>query len=500
MKQRRVILGACLLLLLCVESSAQTVSIEAEEWAYQYAPLGRAAALSWEDFARLSLYVSGANLSTPEGRRYEEALFRAVNQFLSMKDMPADITQRGEYILSYLYKTLLKSYSERQTRVDIAVGSGDYNCVSSAVLYSIFARAAGLDVRAVVTQDHAFVTLNAGSAASPKLIDVETTSEYGFNPGSKKEFLDSFGRTGFVYSEPGNYKDRAAISSFELASLILTNRISELGTRVFETLPLAANRAVLLSQRTSPVDSPLFVDSQGDFYDRILYAANTLGKNGQTAQMFQWTNRAFDIARQMLSVSPTDARWEERAYVALDTLLSLLLNNQQAAQARQTLLAYRNFVNRSHYAALDAKVLDGERWLVERDLIQKLNAVRTLHDAEAALLAINEAATVLAPSRIAELRNSFLVQEANLVMQEKGLHEAIIFAESVLAQYGRNTVLERNLQAYRSNRVAELHNRFADLWNSGNRSGAYAFIQDALREFPDNRQLQQDKSIVDQYR
>ena len=193
-------------------------------------------------------------------------------------------------------------------------------------------------------------------------------------------------------------------------------------------------------------------------------------------------------------------QWEERSFVALDTLLTLLLNNQQIAQARQTLLSNIAFVNTAHYAALDARVLDGERWLVENELVQKLNAVRSSSDAEAALDSINEAASKLTPSRIAELRNALLVQQANLIMQEKGFREAIVFAEKSLAQYGKNAALEKNLQVYRSNRVIELHNTFADLWNSGNYSTASTFIQDALREFPNNRQLQQDKSISDRLR
>ena len=289
------------MLLLCMQLGAQIPSVEAEAWAYQYSSLGKTARIAWQDFARLSLYASGVDLASPSGRQYEESLIRAVNQFLSMKDIPSDSTQRGEYILSYLYKTILRSYSERQTKVDTALNTGIYNCVSSAVLYTTFAIASGLDVRGVLTHDHAFVTLNVGNASSTNLIDIETTNEYGFNPGSKKEFHDSFGNTGFVYSEPGNYKDRIAISSFELVSLILTNRISELDTRVFESLPLAANRAALLSQRTNPVNSPLFTDPQADFFDRIMYSANTFGRSGQNNQMFQMVNRAFVLAQQMLN-------------------------------------------------------------------------------------------------------------------------------------------------------------------------------------------------------
>jgi hypothetical protein len=101
-----------------------------------------------------------------------------------------------------------------------------YNCVSSAVLYLIVARSVGLSVSGVRTNDHAFCSV----LVNGQQMDVETTNPYGFNPGSKKEFSDSFGKTtGFNYVPPGNYQERRTIGEKELLSLILYNRVSEYG-------------------------------------------------------------------------------------------------------------------------------------------------------------------------------------------------------------------------------------------------------------------------------
>jgi hypothetical protein len=132
----------------------------------------------------------------------------------------------GEKALAFLHKNLLSTYSLMQTRVDTAVDTGVYNCVSSAVLYMIFARSVGLSVSGARTPDHAFCVV----LANGQQIDVETTNPYGFNPGSRKEFSDSFGKlTGFSYVPPGNYRDRRGIGEKEMLGLILYDRVSEYG-------------------------------------------------------------------------------------------------------------------------------------------------------------------------------------------------------------------------------------------------------------------------------
>ena len=130
----------------------------------------------------------------------------------------------AERALTFLHRNLFTSYSVLQTRVDTALETGVYNCVSSAVLYMILARSVGLSVGGVRTSDHAFTSV----LVNGQQIDVETTNPFGFNPGAKKDFTDSFGRvTGFAYVPPGSYSDRRSIGEKELLSLILYNRVSE---------------------------------------------------------------------------------------------------------------------------------------------------------------------------------------------------------------------------------------------------------------------------------
>jgi predicted metal-dependent hydrolase len=129
----------------------------------------------------------------------------------------------GAQALEYLHTGVLRRYDLRQARVDTVLDTGTYNCVSSAVLYLILARSVGLSVGGVRTADHTFCTVKVGAAA----IDVETTSPYGFNPGARTEFKDSFGRTtGFAYTPPSNYAARTPMGERGLLALILYDLVS----------------------------------------------------------------------------------------------------------------------------------------------------------------------------------------------------------------------------------------------------------------------------------
>ena len=152
---------------------------------------------------------------------------RLTGLLLKFRAEVVDVSDQGalaERALTFLHRNLFTSYSVTQTRVDTALESGVYNCVSSAVLYLALARSVGLSVSGVRTTDHAFDSV----LVNGQQLDVETTNPYGFNPGARKEFTDSFGKvTGYTYVPPANYQDRRTIGEKELLSLILYNRVSE---------------------------------------------------------------------------------------------------------------------------------------------------------------------------------------------------------------------------------------------------------------------------------
>jgi tetratricopeptide (TPR) repeat protein len=96
-----------------------------------------------------------------------------------------------------------------------------------------------------------------------------------------------------------------------------------------------------------------------------------------------------------------------------------------------------------------------------------------------------------------ELRNFVILKEGERLSSAEGLRAAIGYIEAALANYGRDAQLEGAVRTYRNNRVAELHNAFAELFNRGDYDGALRFINAALVEFPENRTLLQDRSLAE---
>ena len=177
--------------------------------------------LPLEDLIDASLVLSGAGGEALAGARSRlEALVRDVREVASSETDPQ---VRGNAALVFLHERVLKAYVEEQTRVDVALQNGRFNCVSSAVLYMLLARAVDLPVVGVRTRDHAFCAVLVNGA----LIDVETTNVYGFDPGERHEFQDQFGRvTGFSYVPANRDSSRVETDERGLLSLIPQNLAS----------------------------------------------------------------------------------------------------------------------------------------------------------------------------------------------------------------------------------------------------------------------------------
>jgi tetratricopeptide (TPR) repeat protein len=273
----------------------------------------------------------------------------------------------------------------------------------------------------------------------------------------------------------------------ELVSLILTNRVSELErqNRFSEAVPLAINRAALLKDRRNPVSSPFFTDPQRDLIDRLLNYGSSLIKSGQEAPALQWA--ALADGRY-----PGDERWQEFIYTALNNLLVKLVRGRRIAEARDALDTHAAMLRRDNFNRLEAMVLDAE-------LVQRSEAVRTAEEAQALLQVLDTAGSsgVINESRIRELRNFIILNEGERLSSSEGFPAAIRYINVAIAGYGRDSQLENAVRIYRNNRLAELHNAFADLYNSGDYERAARFIRAALEEFPGNRNLTQDLNLVE---
>jgi hypothetical protein len=233
----------------------------------------------------------------------------------------SDERAKAEGVLTFIHENYLQRYNALQTRVDTLFDTGRFNCVSSAVLYVILAKAMNLDVAGVATKDHAFATVTING----EVIDVETTNAYGFDPGNRKDFHDGFGQvTGFAYVSPKNYRDRAAIGTVELVSLILTNRTTELekARRYSEAVPLAVDRSTLLTFRDPIPNSALFADPKTYLLDRLFNYGASLLNAGHNAACLRWADTAGPKF-------PDPKRWTDFTDMAVNNMVGKELQSLQ---------------------------------------------------------------------------------------------------------------------------------------------------------------------------
>jgi tetratricopeptide (TPR) repeat protein len=461
---------------------------------------------SWESLAAISIWAS--RTESPDGAGEDANLLMErirsaaaeLSGEIAAPDPSAgasavDAGTLGEYILTFMHKKFLKSYSLLQTRVDTLLLNGRYNCVSSAVLYLILAQAAGLETQGVMTRDHAFVAVKA----KEEWIDVETTNPYGFDPGNRKDFHDQFGRiTGFAYVPAKNYRDRTFISSLELVSLILSNRIAALekAGRFAEAVPLAVNRYALLEGRTGAAPAAeLFEDPYKYMMNRIFNYGASLINRGKEEEALRWAVYAG-------AKYPDGERWQEFIAAVINNRLVKFFRQGDTAKGRAFLDANAALLNPANYRKLHALTLDAE--LVERTSGLRGGAETIRGEAGALLDTIGDAEkeTFLDEDRAAELRTAVIGKTAEILAGgETGTADwsaAIAWLESALRRYGPNRRLEQTLTACRTNHGVEFHNRFAAAWNRKDFDGAKKILAEGLALYPGNRQLLSDKRTVEQ--
>jgi len=469
---------------------SQFPRLEPDPKALEYSRRGERG-YSWEDLAEISLWASGGNTSP-----YLEQIRAAADAIKRAQGLPATDREKGEFILEYMHKNILTSYSLYQSGVDTLLATGRYNCVSSAVLYMVLCRSAGLDVSGVITRDHAFALLQAGAES----VDVETTNPYGFDPGNRREFHDEFGRlTGFAYVPARNYRDRQTISPVELISLIVSNRISELEmrNRFSEAIPLAVDRAALLSGIASAaaVTPSLFGNPGNDLVDRLLNYGVSLLSSGREEDCLRWA--ALASARYPPERSSDVARWQEHIMAAVNNRIVRLTRAGNYTEARNFLDAQRIALSVTNYAQLDAVLFDNE-------ILDRANRIRGASDGDAVIAAVQEARSSgrLAGSRASEIY-SFAVQKTASVLSASPGRDwlaAINYIEGAIARFGSNRELEQALRTYRANRAVDFHNRFAAAWNRRSYDEARRILEEGLAEFPGDRQLLSDKETSDRFR
>jgi len=454
--------------------------------ALEYYRLGENGGYSWTALAEISLWASG-DTSTSN----LEKICAAADSIQKAADLPVSNKDRAEYVLLFIHKNILKSYSIYQTRIDTMLSTGRYNCVSSAVLYMILCQSLGINAKGVMTKDHAFITITIGDTD----IDVETTNAYGFDPGNRKEFHDQFGKlTGFSYVPAKNYRDRQTISQIELVSLILNNRIADYERlkQFADSVPVAIDRAALLEGSSFTIDAiketqeTIYTDPRKDLMDRLFNFGAMLLMTGKEEESLQWATTASPVYHD-------EKRWQEFIMAAANNHLMRLIKANKYADARKFIDEQKYVLSRANYDKLDVLLTDSE-------LFDRANRIRTATDGDSVVSAVEQARdSGKVPEKRAVELITFAVQKAASYISTQPVgnwRAAIQYIEASLSRLGANRELEQALNVYRGNLAADYHNRFASEWNKKNYNEAERILNEGLAEFPNDRQLLSDKQII----
>jgi tetratricopeptide (TPR) repeat protein len=114
-----------------------------------------------------------------EAQRARAAMASAI----AKANTQADAASRGKILLEALHETVFRKYVLLATDVADVIRTGEFNCLSSALLYVVAAEGLLEKPRAMVSPDHAFARVTVDG----KTIDVETTlGRGGFDPDRSK--------------------------------------------------------------------------------------------------------------------------------------------------------------------------------------------------------------------------------------------------------------------------------------------------------------------------
>lgn len=380
--------------------------------------------------------------------------------------------KQGEFILKWAHSNILSSYIENQTLMDNLIDTGNYNCVSSSILYLILAREAGLNINIIETQDHVFCSIETETG----WIDVETTTVYGFDPGVKQEFHQEFEKTGFTYVPPGKYRSRKTINDRETVALIFQNRMSLLQKKNLhdQVIGIAVDRWTLSGSD----------NSRKDMNDSFRNWAATLNNRG-----------SYKIAYDLIS--------------AVSEKYDLINSNQDLLYS----LAYNHIIkltNSKDYSTAKTFISTANELLESSDYTELENIIITENLADLvrngtyneSLPLIREAFKSGSISK-SDWQNWITVLHQNKALEISkitGWWDAWNYLKSLPDEEKELKGIIKSSGLAHDNWSFEIHNQFADLFNAQNFGGAEQVLLDGLLLDPENKFLSKDLSDIKKMR
>ena len=419
-----------------------------------------------DTFARLALVVSGTNDQNMDA--LSEQLSSLSNELGSGLSPDADDRSKAEAILGLMYKKTLSRYSEFQTQIDTALVTGDYNCVSSAVIFYYLAKTAGLKVEGVETPNHAFCTVEIDGRKT----DVETTNPYGFDPGSKKELAaQKAAQKAYVIVSQTKYQHRKPIDERRLLALVYENRIAllEKNGNYEQAVGLVAD-AWQLQNKTVPIEYMAKI---------FLNYALSLSASGNDAAGIAFIQKVSPIWGDY-------AGYQNYTASAVGKMVNALMKKNDYPGSFQLLSSYKDRLDPQSYTKMNRGIT--------------VNYLHYTIDS----LPLDKSLAKLAASRYSldsadyeKLATYAYSREADRISKSGAWLEAVqVLDEGLKILPGQSKLLQQK-KIYRENYAVEVHNRAVDAYNAKNFDGLKSLLQNGLTAIPESELLRNDLKMIE---
>lgn len=437
--------------------------------------------LSADEVFKLSLLFSECPLESDLAKKCLKEFEKIKKEVTDSAFMNQSDEEKGKSVLKLLYRDYLKSYSANQTKTDVALETGFYNCVSSALLYMAAAKACNLNVKGQKATEHALCSIYVPGAKQGQLkkIDVETTNPYGFNPGSMEAIENSEEIKKYYIVPKKLYGNRQEVSDFIFAGLIAGNICTECikSGDYNRAIPLGAARYEVIRQESSRAAKEVRKDFDVLASNYVNLCSESINKY---ADVLNWYTSFID-------------RWGMTDFLQknMDTSLNNLMvlcgreNNYEFAE--QYFNQFKGYVTEKQFKKSEEMKTNiffnsKTKGLSYETQITILNELINSEDNQSAVF--QKTGNTFLENAWIFLLNDFMNRGDYLTGLKK--------SEEAKLQLPKSQKIQNMRQMFYRNCIAIIHNNFVKEANKGQYEKALQIISEGLELFPDDKSLKKD--------
>ncbi len=434
--------------------------------------------LTGEDIIRYALLFSECKEGSAEWNKALSKFRQVENKVKSEPVMSLPEEQRAETILSIMYESTITQYVENQTKMDVLLLKGTYNCVSSSVMFAALARTAGIDFVGVKTPTHAFCTVLIGD----KKIDVETTNPYGFNPGRKQVLEQSEKQTKYAVIPKKNYASRHDVSVKTLVSLIGNNLTSAYikDNDYFKAVPMS----LTVYKFRKGEDQWEVQDARESFDTSAMNYSVILGRQKEHVKALEWLNQVRDNYGGSKKIN---ADYSGVLYNAV----SSLINSGEFTRASELFEENKLYLPEKDRASMQTAIFVS----LTQD---KLNQFDKKGDTDGALAYVlsryssPEAAEKSAKETLDKWQEYYWLYKINELNKKAAFLEAVQVCNEALKNMPQNAKLKTAKSNALHNHDVTYHNMVAKYVQSREYKAALKVLEKGLQENPESQILKSD--------